>query len=317
MAEIGTDLLKAKTILEEGGLVAIPTETVYGLAANAMNTDAVLNIFEAKKRPFFDPLILHSDSIEKIKTFVEYIPLDLKLLLRTFSPGPLTVLLPKNKKISDLTTAGLPRVGVRIPAHELTLKLLSMLDFPLAAPSANPFGYVSPTTAQHVQDQLGDRIDYILDGGPCEIGVESTIVGYEKEQLTVYRKGGLEIETIQEMISDVYVRDFSDSNPAAPGMLKSHYSPKKQILEWKDELHEYPLNKTGILAYCEIKPTIPKENQFLLSQKKDLKEAARNLFKGLRFLDNLAIDTIYVEMVPEQGLGVAINDRLKRALAKN
>ncbi|WP_341225007.1 L-threonylcarbamoyladenylate synthase [uncultured Arcticibacterium sp.] len=316
MAEIGKDILKAKALLEAGELVGLPTETVYGLAANALNPRAVAKIFEAKNRPSFDPLIVHTDTIEKVKTFVKYIPLDLEILLNQFSPGPITVLLPKEAIISDLVTSGLERVAVRIPNHPLSLALLKSLDFPLAAPSANPFGYISPTSAQHVENQLGQRIPYILDGGECQVGLESTIIGFENDKLTVYRKGGLSIESIQEVVGKVNMKEHSSSNPAAPGMLKSHYAPKKKVIFKSEYKGDFNLNKVGYLGFCETIQNIPKKNQFLLSPEKDLNEAAQNLFKGLRFLDELDIETVLIELVPEEGLGTAINDRLKRAAAK-
>ena len=315
MAEIGQDIIKCKKILEKGGLVAIPTETVYGLAANAMNADAVAKIFKAKNRPSFDPLIVHTNSLEKLKTFTTSLPLDFEILLRKFSPGPLTVLLPKQEIISDLVTSGLPRVAVRIPNHELSLALMEIIDFPLAAPSANPFGYISPTSAEHVNNQLGDKIDYILDGGPCKVGLESTIIGYEEKRITVYRKGGLPLEDIESLVGTVDVLEHSSSNPAAPGMLKSHYAPNKKVRLFSDERHVMHLNNAGILRYCEGVIEVDKHLQFILSEKKDLTQAAQNLFKGLRYLDSLDIETIYLELVPDIGIGRAINDRLKRAAA--
>ena len=176
MAEIGQDILKAKEILIAGGLVAIPTETVYGLAGNALNENSVANIFRAKNRPSFDPLIVHVASILQAERFVEDIPSQARKLAETYWPGPLTILLKKRPIISDLVTSGLDTVAIRVPAQDLTRSLLASLDFPLAAPSANPFGYVSPTKAEHVNEQLGDNIDYILDGGDCQVGIESTIV---------------------------------------------------------------------------------------------------------------------------------------------
>jgi L-threonylcarbamoyladenylate synthase len=310
MAEIGIDILKAKEILERGELVGIPTETVYGLAANAYDENAVTKIFEAKKRPFFDPLILHSNNIEKIKSFVENIPIELQTLFDSFSPGPLTVLLPKKKSISDLVTAGLERVAVRIPNHPLTLELLSSIDFPLAAPSANPFGYISPTSAAHVEKQLGSKISYILDGGSCQVGLESTIIGFEKNLLTVYRKGGLSIEAIEKVVGKVRIQEHSSSNPAAPGMLKSHYAPNKNVLIYNGQKLEV---NDGFLRFSVSIPVLKSQNQFILSKDGNLNEAARNLFRGLRYLDEQDIETLYIELVPEMGLGMAINDRLKRA----
>jgi L-threonylcarbamoyladenylate synthase len=230
MAIIGTDIIQAKQLLEQGKLVAIPTETVYGLAGNALNPDAVLSIFKTKNRPSFDPLIVHTDSIEKIERWVKKIPTPLKTLASQVWPGPLTILLPKKEIIPDLVTAGLESVAIRIPNHPLTLSLLQSLDFPLAAPSANPFCYISPTQAEHVNQQLGGLIPYILDGGACQIGIESTIVAWENNQLHVLRLGGLSVEAIENLSQQkVQLQLNQSSNPQAPGMLKSHYAPLKPL----------------------------------------------------------------------------------------
>ena len=189
MAEIGKDIEKSAALLASGELVAIPTETVYGLAGNALDEKAVVQIFKSKNRPRFDPLIVHVAGIDQVYNYVESIPEELKALAEAFWPGPLTLLLTKKSIIPDLVTSGLGKVGVRVPNHALTLSLLERLDFPLAAPSANPFGYISPTSASHVQDHLGDKLAYILDGGHCEVGLESTIVGMEEGQVIIYRLG--------------------------------------------------------------------------------------------------------------------------------
>ena len=203
MAEIGKDIQKAKDFLEKDELVAIPTETVYGLAANALNPIAVAKIFEAKERPTFDPLIVHTHSLQEVYKFVTNIHPALLKLAEAFWPGPLTLLLPKKEIIPSLVTSGLDRVGVRVPNHSLTLDLLSQLNFPLAAPSANPFGYISPTTAMHVEKQLGTKIPYILDGGSCEVGLESTIVGEENGEIIIYRLGGLSVDEIETIVGKV------------------------------------------------------------------------------------------------------------------
>ena len=316
--EIGTDLSKAKEILEKGGLVAIPTETVYGLAANALNPEAVAKIFEAKNRPSFDPLIIHISTFKELYKYTSHIGNDLAKIANVFWPGPLTVLLPKKNIVPDIVTSGLEKVAVRVPNHPLTLQLLENIDFPLAAPSANPFGYVSPTSAQHVYDQLNGRVDYILDGGSSKVGVESTIIGFEEDDLVIYRKGGLELERIREVFSGkVRINDFSESNPNAPGMLKKHYSPRKKVLLLNEsiDLEEIKKEKTGFLRFNS--PIEGFLNQYVLSHNSDLKEAAARLFEGLRYLDSLPIDTVYIEFVPENGLGLAINDRLKRTLASD
>lgn len=313
MAQIGTDRQIAKAYLEAGDVVGIPTETVYGLAANALNPDAVLTIFHVKNRPSFDPLIVHTDSLEKLNQFVTHIPEPALLLARAFWPGPLTILLPKRDLISDLVTAGLPTVAVRIPNHPLTLDLLRSLDFPLAAPSANPFGYISPTTAQHVADQLGSQVPYILDGGSSNIGLESTIVGLENDQATVFRLGGMAIDQIEEVIGSVAVRTHSTSNPKAPGMLSSHYAPRKPLILLQPGENPPSNRQAGALVFRQLFGGLQSEYQRTLSPTGDLGEAAKNLFAHLRALDSLPIDIIYAEPLPNKGLGWAINDRLHRA----
>ncbi len=315
MATIGTDISQAKQILENGQLVAIPTETVYGLAANAFDITAVARIFEAKNRPTFDPLIVHTHSLEKVNEFVEEIHPNLLKLAQTFWPGPLTLLLPKKNNIPDLVTSGLDRVGVRIPKHSLTLELLKQLSFPLAAPSANPFGYISPTNAKHVNDQLGSKIDYILDGGSCQVGLESTIVGEEQGEIIIYRLGGLAIEAIEKIVGTVSVQLNQSSNPKAPGQLKSHYAPKKPIFIGNiNELqYQYADKKLGIITFGD--GHISKSNMIIknLSPSKNYQEAAINLFSFLRELDASSVDIILCELLPEESLGLAINDRLRRA----
>ncbi len=317
MAEIGQDIAKAKSILELGGLVAIPTETVYGLAANGLNAQAVAKVFEAKQRPSFDPLILHVHSVGSAEQIVEKIPAEAITLAKHFWPGPLTMVLPKKGIVPDLVTSGLDSVAVRVPNHSLTSELLQTIGFPLAAPSANPFGYISPVTAQHVNDQLGDRVDYILDGGECSVGLESTIVSFLEEP-KVLRLGGLSLEQIQQVIPSIKVNLHSSSQPTAPGMLESHYAPKKSI-ELKEAFNSNSTDdffQIGALVFQHYMEEIPKENQFVLSPKGDINEAAQRLFTGLRALDNNQnIKRILTEFVPEEGLGRAINDRLKRATA--
>jgi L-threonylcarbamoyladenylate synthase len=317
MSKIGIDIEKAKQILQGAGLVAIPTETVYGLAADALNKNSVLKIFEAKNRPQFDPLIVHTNSIEKIKLWVDDFPVWAQKLAEAFWPGPLTLLLPKKYIIPDLVTSGLPQVAVRIPKHPLTLKLLESLDFPLAAPSANPFGYVSPTTAAHVAAQLQTKVDYILDGGVCDVGIESTIVGFENNTLRVYRLGGLAIEDIEQVIGRVTVQINQSSNPAAPGMLKSHYAPTKPLFigPVEDFIKNHSGEKIGIISFYRDY-RIEKHYAKILSPASDLKEAAHNLFAAIRELDRSNVDVIIAEKFPDNFLGRAINDRLQRASVK-
>lgn len=316
MSIIGKNITLSKSLLEDGKIVAIPTETVYGLSGNALDINSVSQIFAIKKRPNFDPLIVHTFSIEALQTFVTEIPEQALLLAQKFWPGPLTLLLPKKNNIPDLVTSGLDRVAVRIPNHPLTLELLKSLDFPLAAPSANPFGYISPTTAQHVADQLGDDIEYILDGGPCTVGVESTIIGWENGIATVMRVGGLSIEAIEQVIGPVNVLAVSSSNPTAPGMLKSHYAPSIPMREGNisELISQYPSKKIAVLSFQKAYPLVYKN--YILSTKGDTTEAAQNLFAAMRELDTCGADIILTEFVPATGLGLAINDRLKRACAE-
>ncbi len=309
------NLNKAAEILKSGGLVAIPTETVYGLAANALDKEAVVKIFIAKDRPFFDPLILHTNSIEKVRTFVEEIPETALLLASKFWPGPLTLLLPKKQIIPDIVTSGLTNVAIRIPNHELTLELLSELDFPLAAPSANPFGYVSPTSAAHVEAQLADKVDMILDGGECNVGIESTIVGFDGDDVIVHRLGGLEIESIEETIGAKVIMSINhSSDPKAPGQLKSHYAPLKKLIVSDNVANVLKENKNiGVISFTKNYNLENTAHSQILSPKGDLAEAAHNLFGAIRNLDKENVDFIVAEIFPNSLLGMAINDRLARA----
>lgn len=318
MAEISQDINRAVEELAAGNLIGLPTETVYGLAGNALEETSILKIFETKNRPAFDPLIVHTHSVEEIEKFVKEIPEKLKLLMDAFWPGPVTFLLPKKEIIPDLVTSGLENVAIRIPNHKLALALLASLPFPLAAPSANPFGYVSPTKASHVNDQLGDKINFILEGGDCQIGLESTIVGMENGKVTVYRQGGITIEDITNIVGEVEIKSHSSSNPAAPGMLKSHYSPSKRLI-LKSALQESKVdfNKVGFIGFKKFHSEIPEQNQILLSPNGNLNEAAKNLFSVLREIENRNEALFIVELMPETGLGKAINDRLRRATVRD
>lgn len=313
MAELGKDINRAKQLLDRGELVAIPTETVYGLAANALDATAAARIFAAKNRPSFDPLIVHVATPLRVHELVTDFPDQAQALATTFWPGPLTLVLPKKNHIPDLVTAGLPTVGVRCPSHELTLELLHLLDYPLAAPSANPFGYVSPTRPEHVQEQLGSQVAYILDGGPCRVGVESTIVGFDDGPV-IYRLGGVAVEEIENVVGHVRVMTHSSSNPVAPGQLASHYAPARQIVlgNAADLLAQHPNEKVALLRYHKRLPdtSVP---QIVLSPSGSLEEAAQNLFAALRQFDKMDVTLVLAELVPDTGIGRAINDRLRRA----
>jgi L-threonylcarbamoyladenylate synthase len=317
-AIISNNVQDAKALLQSGDVVAIPTETVYGLAANALNAAAVAKIFEAKNRPFFDPLIVHVASVEEAGKYVQTIPAPLMRLMQTFSPGPLTVLLKKKDVIPDIVTSGLDTVGIRIPNHPLTLALLAALDFPLCAPSANPFGYVSPTSAQHVFNQLADRIPFILDGGKCAVGVESTIVGMENDEVVVYRLGGIAIEEIERVAGKVKFNISQGSNPKAPGMLDVHYAPSTQLHvgDVRSLATQFQVMRLGLISFSDAYSDFPFIQRNILSPTGNLSEAAANLFEALRSFDGENIDVIIAETFPEEGLGRAINDRLRRASTK-
>ncbi|MEX2596082.1 MAG: L-threonylcarbamoyladenylate synthase [Salibacteraceae bacterium] len=318
MTLISQNIDEAKKRLEGGELVAIPTETVYGMAANAFDEQAVKRIFAVKNRPFYDPLILHTSSLEKIASWQLVIPQPLNVLAEKYWPGPLTLLLPKTKFISDFVTAQLPRVAIRIPNHPMALALLEKLNFPLAAPSANPFGYVSPTTAQHVKQHFEGKINMILDGGDCDVGIESTIVGMEDKEVVVYRLGGLSLEKIETLVGPVKVK-ASSSKPDAPGMLIRHYSPGKEVIaiDSQEELNAISIKQTAFILYDLEKPEVHQENLIHLSRNASDEEAARNFYRALQHWEGRSdIRRIVIQRLPDFGLGRAINDRLKRAIGK-
>lgn len=309
-AIIGSDAREAARRLTDGQLVALPTETVYGLGANGLDPVAVSKIFAAKKRPAFDPLILHQHSAEATLQYAVNIP-ELALRLTALWPGPLTLVLPRAATVPDLVTSGLDTVALRVPAHPLMTEVLGMVGFPVAAPSANPFGFVSPVTAAHVADQLGERIDYILDGGRCRVGLESTIVGFPGGIPTVLRKGGTPVETIEELLGRrVEIVAQSSSMPRAPGMLSSHYSPGIRI-ELVDRADSCGTAEVAVVRFGS--GTSGGTHFFDLSPEGDLEEAARRLFPTLRALAAGGYLAAVIELVPERGLGRAINDRLRRA----
>lgn len=316
MKKVGIDINQAIQCLELGLLVGIPTETVYGLAANAFDSSAVLSIYKAKNRPEFNPLIIHSDSLQKFESWGLELPAKLKLLAAHFSPGPLTYVIPKSNHIPDVVTAGTDAVAIRIPQHPLTLDLLRKLNFPVAAPSANPSGYVSPTNALHVLSQLEDQVSYILDGGDCKIGLESTIISFLDETPRILRYGGLAIEDIEKVIGKVHLptEGFVD-NPVAPGQLARHYATKHRLIIGNPHDHLAKLNpdRVGIISFSSCYKDIPGHHQFVLSKERNMDEAAHNLFAVMRKIDGLDIDLIIAEHFPNTGLGRAINDRLKRA----
>jgi L-threonylcarbamoyladenylate synthase len=309
---------EAAEIIKKGGLVAFPTETVYGLGADAFNPIAVARVFEVKQRPYFDPLIVHVASDGDLGKLVTGIPSDAKKLIDRFWPGPLTVVLLKKEEVPDIVNAGLPTVAIRMPKHPMAMSFIEQAGCPIAAPSANPFGYLSPTRAEHVRDQLGDQIDFILDGGPCEVGVESTIISFFEKRPRLLRPGGVALEEIEAIIGSVETKGLKKVKPSAPGMLPKHYAPRTPILLSWDEKNfaSHKDKKIGLLAFREPRQSSKFPYIEVLSKKGDFREAAANLFSAIRRLDGLNLDLILAESVPETGLGRAIMDRLRRASGK-
>lgn len=306
----------AAAIIRQGGLVAFPTETVYGLGCDALNPDAVARVFEAKQRPRFDPLIIHLADRSMLEAVVKSVPPTAYRLMDAFWPGPLTLVLPKRAHVPDLVTAGLPTAAVRVPSHPVAQTLIRESGTPIAAPSANPFGYVSPTTAQHVCDSLGDRVDLILDGGPCPVGVESTIVSLTGAQPELFRPGSLSLDDIRTIIGPVVRATEFDGKRCAPGQLSHHYATHTPVIIIP--LHEaWPSQqcpeRAGLLAISTPRCSVDRFHAVeVLSPSGDLREAARNLFAALRRLDALGLNRIYAESCVEIGVGLAIMDRLRR-----
>jgi len=309
-------IAEAARILRAGGLVVFPTETVYGLGAHALDARAVARIFEAKDRPRFDPLIVHVADEAMVADLCEAVPDRARRLIERFWPGPLTLVLPKRPVVPDIVTAGLPTVAVRCPSHPVAQALIRAAGIPVAAPSANPFGYLSPTRVEHIAPVLRERVDLILDGGPCEYGVESTIVYVAEDGVTVLRLGAVPVEALEAVVGPVAVRTDASDRPMSPGQLPRHYAPRTPIrILSSGETPPVSGLRVGYLAFRQA----PTDRAFsaveVLSPTGDLREAAARLFDCLHRLDGAGVDVIYAEPVPEVGLGRAIMDRLRRAAA--
>jgi len=318
MSIISKDIQKAVQLLTENQLVAIPTETVYGLAGNIFSEKAIKSIFSTKKRPFFNPLIVHIPSIDSLSDLVTHVPEKAKLLAAAFWPGSLTLVLKKSNKIPDLITAGKDTVAVRVPNHPITLALLKKLPFPLAAPSANPFGSISPTKPTHVENYFRNSIKMVLDGGSCANGIESTIIGFENEEPVIYRLGALPLEEIEAVVGAISIKNKKEEKPDAPGMLARHYAPKTSTFLVDDvaaEVKKHSEKKIGVLVF---KSSLNNENitEIILSRKGSMQEAAANLYAAMHELDSKNLDIIIAERFSEFGLGKSINDRLQRATFK-
>lgn len=318
---------QAAELLRHGKIVAFPTETVYGLGGDARSVSAIQKIFEVKRRPATNPLIVHLPSVDLICTVANLDSLTLEQkkhfeALSRFWPGALSVVLPKRPDIPDLVTAGLPSVAVRIPSHPVALAVLKEAGIPIAAPSANPFTYISPTTALHVEAQIGDLIPLILDGGPCQIGLESTVVSLVHEKPALLRPGAVTREMLKEVVPDLIVlQNSSDSASAqhAPGQHKKHYAPKTPVYSISDPAVVSLGEKTG---YIGFNPDPAERTGFnfarsiILSEKGNLEEAARHFFRVLRELDQSDLDAIVIGKCSPDGIGEALTDRINRALTE-
>ncbi len=303
-----TDVDKAAAVLSAGGLVAFPTETVYGLGADARNGQAVARVYAAKGRPSFNPLIVHVAGLDAARQYAEFNDLALQIAA-AFWPGPLSLVLPlaDNHGLSDLVTAGLDSVAIRIPQHPVAQDLLHRFNGPLAAPSANPSGRISPTTASHVLDDMKGKIDAVLDSGACNVGLESTILKITGTDVSLLRAGGVSVEQIEAALGHSIAKPNDPKTPQSPGQLQSHYAPKAQVRLNAKTAHTSEV-LLGFGPDC-------KTAQLNLSPAGDLVEAAANLFGYLREMDAMAQGNIAVSPIPMTGLGFAINDRLKRAAA--
>jgi len=345
-------LKKGAEILKSGGLVAFPTETVYGLGADAFNPQAVAKIFEVKNRPYFDPLIIHIADIKTLENTAnlsqlnEEIRKKIFLLAENLWPGPLSIILPKNERIPGIVTAGLQTAAIRLPGNDTARKLISLSTGAIAAPSANPFGFLSPTKAEHVLNGLGGKIDFILDGGQTKIGIESTVLDVTDGNFKILRPGGTAREAIENLIGPIQKTENKEKESeknehglASPGMIKSHYAPKNALTIFdREEIlnHQNNANRAGEFsslytarqkaaflffdgaardAWLQTEKTLKEAVIKVLSEKGDLLEAASRLFETLHEIDSCGVTHIFAQLAPQSGLGEAINDRLRRAAA--
>jgi L-threonylcarbamoyladenylate synthase len=303
---------EAAAVLRRGGLVAFPTETVYGLGADAFQPVAVARVFEVKARPSFDPLIVHLAEAGELERVSPTHDPRVAALAGRFWPGPLTLVLPRRPEVPDLVTGGLDTVGVRVPAHPAARRLIAAAGAPLAAPSANPFGYVSPTTAAHVAELLGSAVDLVLDGGPCRVGVESTVLSLEGETPVILRPGGVPREALEEALGVAVDVATRAERPLAPGQLERHYATRTPLRILPGPAGPAPPGRVGLLAWREATATGYAATE-VLAPDGSAETAAARLFAALRHLDAAGLDLILAETCDEAGLGHAIMDRLRRA----
>lgn len=331
------DIKIAADIIKHGGLVAFPTETVYGLGANALNPDAVLALFKAKQRPLDNPPIVHVENVDDVYRLAKCVPAKAELLMKQFWPGPLTLVLERSKIVPDVTVAGLSTVAIRMPKNKIALALIKESQCPIAAPSANLAGKPSPTTAKHVFDDLNGRIDVILDGGPTHIGVESTVLDLSVDPPQILRPGGTSFETLKKVIPDVKLHPFvaaeqevTFAEARSPGMRHKHYAPKAKLIlvegsvpavvEKVKELIascKREGSRVGVLVTDETASKYDADVVKSLGSRFNLDVVAKSLFKLLREFDAENVDVIIAESVPTEGLGLAVMNRLRKASAYN
>lgn len=314
-----SNLNDAKSILDKNLNLIIPTETVYGLAGNIFEDETIGNIFKLKNRPATNPLIVHIKSVESLTDVATDIPDKAYELAHKFWPGPLTLVLNKKDIVPSIVTAGKSTVAVRVPRHNTTNSLLNILDYPLAAPSANPYGLVSPTSSAHAYRYFGEKVD-VLEGGKCDYGIESTIIGFEGESPIIHRLGSLSLEQIQNNVNDIEIKNIADSNPVASGMVSKHYSPVTPLIlavDVKSEIEKNRDKKLGLLMSKTIYNDRAKSTIIVINNKSNQALAAQNLYSDLSHMDSLNLDLIIAEKWDDSGLGKTINDRLSRASINN
>lgn len=315
ITKITRDVIEAANALRANQVIAIPTETVYGLAANGLCLPAISEIFRVKKRPTSNPLILHFAQLEDATPYIQEFNQELKHLYDLFSPGPITFLVPKTEKVPVEITSGSELVAVRFPSHPIFSALLHELDFPVAAPSANKYGSVSPTRAEEVITQLNHEIPLILDGGSCQYGLESTIVGMEGDRVIVYRLGSIDLDELSTALGYIpALKNQAEHTPLAPGMVKYHYATQTPLHYVRHDLR--PEENIGYIFIQGIPEGFPRAQCLVLSITGDLKEVARNLYHALISMDEREFKSIYIEKPRPEGLGLTILDRLERATAK-
>ncbi|GAB4486055.1 MAG: L-threonylcarbamoyladenylate synthase [Anaerolineales bacterium] len=323
------NIARAAAVLKNGGLVAFPTETVYGLGANALDEKAVRGIFTAKGRPAADPLIVHLSGVEQAPLVARSVPQTAYRLMQAFWPGPLTLILPKQPAVPGLVTSGLETVAVRVPNHPVALALIRESGLPIAAPSANRFGHASPTTAQHVWHDLRGRIDILLDGGAATIGVESTVLDISTTPARILRPGGVTREMLEALLGPVTVlgqKRKAEPGLPSPGLLEKHYAPRAEMILFVGEhaggaLRDYLMEqrrvrKVGVLAADEEAEALEQAGAVVYRLGADLNSIARHIYAGMRWLDGQGVDLILCRDYGESGLGLAVRDRLTRAASR-